>query len=319
MQSTEQTKSNIPIIGRFAPSPTGPLHFGSLIAAVASYLCARQHPQGQWLLRIEDVDTQRKQKGATNAIINALEKYGFTWDGEITYQSQRSAYYEEALAQLSQISYPCSCSRKDLQASVNPNNFSYVYPGNCQNGMQNPELKTPSIRLKTTDEELCFQDGIQPELFCQNIKHEIGDFIIKRRDGLFAYQLAVVVDDHLQNVNQIVRGADLYDKTPRQIYLQHLLGYNTADYYHFPVAVSSNGKKLSKQNGAPEITVKNEKKMLDNLIKAMEFLGQSPPKANTFSNLETFWQWAIVNWSTTKISTTMNVLYAENHNCDESN
>ena len=311
MPNANDSNSNETTVGRFAPSPTGALHFGSLIAAVASYLCARQHAQSQWILRIEDVDTERKVKGATDSIIQTLEAYGFQWDGDITYQSQRSDYYQAALDSIPKMVYPCSCTRKDLQRLSTEMRYGYNYPGLCRNGIQNPEVTSPSIRLLTNNEEVCFQDECQPELFCQNIETDIGDFILKRRGGLFAYQLAAVVDDHLQGINQVVRGADLFDNTPRQIYLQRLLGYKTPDYCHFPVATTANGKKLSKQNLSSEITIESDTTMLKMLINALTFLGQKPPALNGFSNLNDLWQWAFTHWDSNAIPKTKSIVYSE--------
>lgn len=312
MLSTDQSNSSQIKIGRFAPSPTGPLHFGSLIAAVASYLCARQHPESQWLLRIEDVDTQRKQKGSSSAIIKALEVYGFKWDGEISYQSQRTEHYQKALDQIANIVFPCSCTRKSLRALSTEMTYGYNYPGLCRNGILDNNVKNPSIRVKTTDKEICFQDHCQLDRFCQKLETDIGDFILKRRDGLFAYQLAVVVDDHLQSINQVVRGADLFDNTPRQIFLQRLLGYETPDYLHFPVVTTPGGKKLSKQNHSPEIEVGKTFSMLNNLTHTLNFLGQNPPQIKEFSNLDELWQWAIQNWNTDNIPKTMDLVYNQN-------
>lgn len=309
MLSTNEPHSTQIKIGRFAPSPTGPLHFGSLVAAVASYLCARQHTQSEWHLRIEDVDTQRKQKGSATSIINALEAYGFEWDGDIVYQSQRTEYYQEALDGLKYHVYPCSCTRKELQKLSTNMTYGYIYPGLCRNGIQNTDVKNPSIRLKTTNDEICFQDQCQPEKFCQSIKTEIGDFILKRRDQLFAYQLAVVVDDHLQGINHIVRGADLFDNTPRQIYIQQLLNYQTPEYLHFPVATTLDEKKLSKQNHSPEIESDKTITILENLLSALSFLGQDTPAPKEFSNTVELWQWAISNWDSNKIPKVMNRVY----------
>jgi len=311
MSHQEKTKQNQIKIGRFAPSPTGGLHFGSLIAAVASYLCARQHPQSQWYLRIEDVDTERKQKGATTSIIQTLEDYGFEWDGEIIYQSKRNKYYQAALDSISDKVYACSCTRKELQALSTEMTYGYNYPGLCRNGQLNQEVKRPSIRLRTNNKEICFQDECQIEPFCQNIETDIGDFILKRRGHLFAYQLAVVVDDHLQGINHIVRGADLFDNTPRQIFLQQLLSYKTPEYCHFPVANTADGKKLSKQNHSPEIDTKDIHYKLNQLINAMDFLGQNPSDINEFSSLNNFWDWAKNNWNINNIPKIMNIVYKE--------
>jgi len=287
-------------IGRFAPSPSGPLHFGSLIAATASYLNVKTKPDGKWLLRIEDVDTQRTQKGATQSIINTLEAYGFEWDDEIIYQSQRSDIYKSALDSIDEFIYPCSCTRKSLMASTG--SYSYIYPGFCRDKITNPNAKNHSIRVRTNQTPYGFNDHCQPEYFSQDINKEVGDFILKRTDGLWAYQLAVVVDDALQGVTEIVRGADLFDNTPRQIYLQSLLGYPTPEYLHFPVVVDSAGKKLSKQNGSPEISA-DQKRLT--LLSTLEFLGQRPPNSNEFSSLSDLWVWAFANWNAENIPKVM--------------
>ena len=293
-------------IGRFAPSPTGPLHFGSLVAAVASYLCARQYENRKWLLRIEDIDTQREQKGATESIIRTLESYGFEWDGDITYQSQRSDLYTQALESISELIYPCSCTRKSLMASTG--SYSYIYPGLCRDKPTNSEAVNLSIRVKTNADETCFQDKCQPEPFCQNINKDIGDFILKRSDGLWGYQLAVVVDDALQQITEVVRGADLFDNTPRQLYLHHILNINKhtpPSFLHFPVVVDTEGKKLSKQNLSPEISADKKRATL---IQALKFLGHNPPDQKEFSNLNDCWKWAIVNWDNDKIPKIMTSL-----------
>ncbi len=294
-------------IGRFAPSPTGPLHFGSLIAAVASYLNVKTKPNGKWLLRIEDLDIHREIKGATDSIIKTLETYGFEWDDEIIYQSDRNDYYRSALEILAESTYACSCSRKDLQAlSTTEHKYTIVYPGLCRKKPLKPNADQLGIRLLTNNKEICFQDLCQPNPFCQNIEKEVGDFILKRRDGLYAYQLAVVVDDALQQISEVVRGADLFDNTPRQIYLQQLLNIPTPDYLHFPVAITEDGKKLSKQNGSPEIGLKNKRK---NLTNALNFLGMTPPHFSTFFSLNDCWDWAIKHWDSAKIPKTLTQHY----------
>ncbi|WP_299873891.1 tRNA glutamyl-Q(34) synthetase GluQRS [uncultured Cocleimonas sp.] len=294
-------------IGRFAPSPTGALHFGSLIAATASYLAAKQDPDGKWLLRIEDVDTQREQDGASQSIIETLESFGFMWDGEILYQSHQNEKYQAALDSISNHIYPCSCTRKYLQSLSATDTYGYIYPGICRNGINNPDIENPSIRVKTISEEICFQDLCQPDIFCQDIEHEIGDFILKRRDGLYAYQLAVVVDDALQGINQVVRGSDILDNTPRQIYLQRLLGYPQPEYLHFPTAVTANGKKLSKQNHSPAISTENNSRIqkIETLLAALEFLGQNPPNSSDFESLDDLWQWAFQHWKNDNIPKVM--------------
>jgi glutamyl-Q tRNA(Asp) synthetase len=291
-------------IGRFAPSPTGPLHFGSLIAATASYLCAKQEPQGKWLLRIEDVDSQREQHGAAKDIIQTLESYGFEWDGDIINQSPRGEIYQAAIESLKDLVYSCSCTRSELRALATneASKYSYIYPGFCRDGIKNKNIETPSIRLTTNAEIVCFTDRCQPDDFCQNIEEEVGDFILKRSDGLYAYHLAVVVDDALQNVTQIVRGADLFDSTPRQIYLQRLLGYTQPTYLHFPVAVNANGKKLSKQNLSPQIDADKKRATL---VKVLNFLGQDVVKAADYSTLHELWDWAHQHWDIARIPKTM--------------
>lgn len=285
-------------VGRFAPSPTGPLHFGSLVAATASYLCARQSSDGKWLLRIEDLDSQRSHLHHTHSIINTLEQYGFEWDDEITYQSNRNLFYQQALDNLKDSIYPCSCTRKFLKSKLGSNNkFSYIYPGFCRESITVKDSSHSSIRIKTFSKEVCFSDEIQGE-FCQNIFNDVGDFILQRADKSFAYQLAVVVDDHLQGVNQVVRGADLFDNTPRQVYLQNSLNFDTPQYSHIPVAINVKGKKLSKQNSAPEISKHHKRK---ELLEALTFLGQEPPKLDDFSTLDDFWSYAVQNWNQSKV------------------
>jgi glutamyl-Q tRNA(Asp) synthetase len=284
-------------VGRFAPSPTGPLHFGSLIAATASYLAARSKTDSAWLLRMEDLDTGRCKTEYAKSILKTLETFQFQWDGEIIFQSKRNNIYQDILDSIQQYTYPCSCTRKQLQGQTAENPYSYIYPGNCRKSLGNPDAKQTSIRLKTDSKTLCFDDQCQGH-FCQNIKEEVGDFILKRSDGLFAYQLAVVVDDAAQGITDIVRGADLFDNTPRQIYLQQILGYPQPNYLHFPVATTHDGKKLSKQNQSREITAHNKRSQL---IDALAFLGQQPPASKEFTNLDDLWRWAVQNWDSANI------------------
>lgn len=294
-------------IGRFAPSPTGSLHFGSLIAATASYLCARQNEKGKWLLRIEDIDTQRSHQEHSNSIIKTLEIFGFKWDEEITYQSKRNEIYQHALdtLQLQSHTYPCSCTRKKLSKLSLPGEYGYIYPGICRNGPDDTTSTNFSIRLKTNSDPVCFQDQYLDQ-FCQNIEHDIGDFTLKRADGIFAYQLAVVVDDHEQGITHVVRGADLFDNTPRQIYLQHLLSYNTPEYLHFPVATTADGKKLSKQNFSQAVSMNNKRSQL---IQILAFLGQKTPNNDDFESLDDFWNWAVQNWDSSLIPRKMKKQY----------
>lgn len=281
-------------IGRFAPSPTGPVHFGTLIAAVGSYLQAKKN-QGKWLLRMEDVDITRKVDGADTDILHTLESFGFEWDGAIIYQSRQTEYYEQALEQLVSESmvFPCTCSRKKL-AETNSN----IYPGFCRSAHL-PVKSEHALRVLADNINIEFNDAVMGNQI-QNIEQQCGDFIIRRRDNLFAYQLAVVVDDVLQNVTEVVRGADLLGSTARQIYLQQLLHYPTPSYCHLPLAVDAAGNKISKSEGAAKIDLKNKEKTL---IDALNFLGQQVPAELLKSNLEDIWMWAIINWNIKQVPT----------------
>lgn len=271
-------------IGRFAPTPSGPLHFGSIIAALGSYLQARQQ-QGEWLVRIEDVDLPRTVPGADKIILEQLEGLGLFWDGEIVYQSQRTPRYQAALDRLEALDrvFPCACTRKATA--------SRPYPGTCRNGI-GQGLIGRSIRIKTDAEEIGVNDLLQG-YYSQSLEADIGDFIVKRTDGLFAYHLAVVVDDAEQNINEIVRGADLLDSTPRQIYLQKLLGLSVPSYFHLPVAINEDGSKVSKQSHAEAI---DSNRPCHVLFKALEFLGQTPPAEFIDSDVESILDWSIQNW-----------------------
>ncbi|MFM9835679.1 MAG: tRNA glutamyl-Q(34) synthetase GluQRS, partial [Methylophilaceae bacterium] len=234
-------------IGRFAPSPTGPLHFGSLVAALASFLEAKVN-KGKWLLRMEDLDKPREVKGAAADILCTLEAFGFAWDGEVIYQSNRTDAYQEALNVLQQknLVYQCTCSRKEIADSALTSGLEgKVYPKTCLTHTPRPNIHA-ALRAVTPNQMFRFKDKIQGHIN-QNLATEIGDFVLKRADRLFAYQLAVVVDDFYQGVTHIVRGSDLLDSTPRQIYLQQLLNFSTPAYAHVPIALNANGEKLSKQ------------------------------------------------------------------------
>lgn len=233
--------------GRFAPSPTGPLHFGSLVAAVGSYLDAKANG-GQWLLRIEDLDPPREVRGAKRQIINALRDFGFAWDGQVVYQSKRHAAYQAAFERLQNagLVYPCACSRKEIADSTLHLSAlaarALIYPGTCRNGL--PPGKTPRAwRIRVPNESIIFEDRERGRIM-QNLARETGDFILLRADGLWAYQLAVVVDDAEAGVTDVVRGGDLLDSTPRQIFLQRCLGLPTPSYLHLPVVVNEKGEKL---------------------------------------------------------------------------
>jgi glutamyl-Q tRNA(Asp) synthetase len=283
--------------GRFAPSPTGPLHFGSLVAAVGSYLQAR-HQQGEWLVRMEDLDRPRCVKGADSQILQTLETYGLHWDGEIMYQSQRDPAYNKVLKQLESIDacYACACTRSEIASVANQGNEGPIYPGTCRKGLA--EGKTAnSVRARLDDVFVGFYDQLQGEI-TQHLLRELGDFVIKRGDGLFAYQLAVVVDDEEQGITEIVRGSDLLDSTPRQLWLQQKLGYSPPGYLHLPVAVNVTGEKLSKQTCARAIEVKDPRPQL---INALNFLGQQAPNELRDTSIDELWQWAIEHWSVKNI------------------
>ncbi len=285
--------------GRFAPSPTGPLHKGSLVAAVASYLEARTN-NGQWLVRMEDVDELRNVKGAADSILRSLEAFGFEWDERVLYQSERKAAYADALQTLKDknLIYPCTCSRKSLKAKaakgkIKTGPLGLIYPGTCiNNTFFSRKADDYSIRIKTSENTFSFDDEILGHK-AQNLKTESGDFIVRRRDGLFAYQLAVVVDDEFQNISHIVRGADLLDSTPRQIFLQTSLSYASQQYAHLPLMVHENGDKLSKQTGANSIGDKADNALL---VECLNFLGQQAPAELSRETLSNVWQWAKENW-----------------------
>ena len=280
--------------GRFAPSPSGPLHFGSLIAAVASYLDARAH-QGSWLLRIDDIDTARCKAGATEQIQTTLQAFGMHWDEAILYQSQRLARYQSLLEQLlsQDLLYPCSCTRKDLQHLPDTGMDGPVYPGTCRAGMRENSTQF-AYRLRTQPLRICFQDAVQGER-CQSLETEVGDFIVRRADGIFAYQLAVVADDADQGITTVVRGADLLFSTPRQLYLQQLLGFAKPDYLHVPVALDAAGKKLSKSDQARSVDTQAP---IATLNACLNFLGQEQIHTD---QLERFWSQAIANWQRARI------------------
>lgn len=286
--------------GRFAPSPTGPLHFGSLIAALGSFLEARRQ-EGEWLVRIEDVDTHRARSGAADAILRTLERYELRWDGPVLYQSRRTDAYRAALEHLlnAGLAYPCTCSRRELANCPRSGDGSPIYPGRCRCRVGHP-ARPCAIRLRATDAPLAFRDAVQGDRR-QCVASEVGDFIIRRADGLFAYQLAVVVDDAAQGITQVVRGSDLLDSTPRQIYLQRLLGAPTPEYAHLPVAVDPLGRKLSKQTGAAALDPRDPAPAL---WAALHFLGQDPPADLRREPPATILAWAHVHWRLEGVSAT---------------
>jgi glutamyl-Q tRNA(Asp) synthetase len=280
-------------VGRFAPSPTGPLHFGSLVAAVGSYLEARRRG-GRWLLRMEDLDPPREEPGAADDILRTLERYGFEWDDEIVYQSARAEAYEAALAELDEsgMLYACRCSRKRLEQTARRGDHGWIYPGTCaQRAIE--RRGHYALRVRTHDEPLGFEDALQGH-YVHRLRSQIGDFVVKRADGYYAYQLAIVVDDAWQGVTEVVRGADLLDSTPRQIHLQRLLGLPIPRHLHLPVAVDAEGQKLSKQTGARALPARDPSAAL---VRALEFLGQSVPPQLARSSPAAVWAWAREGWN----------------------
>ncbi len=283
--------------GRFAPSPTGHLHFGSMIAAVGSYLQARSQ-NGKWFVRIEDLDPPREVAGAADAILHTLEHYGMTWDEKVLYQSQRSETYIEALDRLSREGavYPCGCSRKLVLEDSISGQYGPIYQGICRQGLSK-DKQPRALRVLTHNSPIIFSDGLRGQ-FEQRLEAEIGDFVVRRADKLFAYQLAVVIDDAAQQITEVVRGADLLDNTPRQIHLQQLLNVATPAYIHLPVAVNIQGQKLSKQSGAKSIHHLRAQHLL---FEVLSFLNQEPPRELVECDLDSFWQWAISNWRLDKV------------------
>ena len=279
-------------IGRYAPSPTGPLHFGSLVAAVGSWLDARAHG-GRWLLRMEDLDPPREMPGAADRILHTLEAFGLEWDGPVLYQSERTEAYAAAEAQLmdAEVAFPCGCTRSEIADSSLHGLEGPIYPGTCRQGLPLGR-EARALRLKAPDEAISFEDGLLGRV-SQNLAQQVGDFIIRRADGCHAYQLAVVVDDAYQGITHVVRGADLLHSTPRQILLQRLLGLATPQYLHLPVAVDRAGEKLSKQTQARPV---EDQKAGVALWQALVFLRQEPPEALQSASIEELRSWALPHW-----------------------
>jgi len=278
--------------GRFAPSPTGPLHAGSLLAALGSFLQARSQG-GEWQVRIENIDPPREAPGATTAILRALEAHGLHWDGEVRYQKEREPRYGEALQQLLATGrlYGCVCSRRDIAAARAAHGHSR-YPGTCR-GRPVDMMADQALRLDTRDARIRFEDAIQGPQSVQ-LDQAGGDFVLRRRDGLYSYQLAVALDDAEQGITEVVRGSDLLDSTPRQIHLQRLLQLPSPRYAHLPVLIDpGSGRKLSKQNRAPAL---DHGAAVANLWHALSQLGQRPPPALQHGDRDSLLEWAIQNW-----------------------
>ena len=286
--------SSAPYVGRFAPSPSGPLHAGSLVSALASYLDARACG-GRWLVRIEDIDPPREEPGAAQRILEALLAHGLAWDGDVLWQSQRSEVYLETLERLQALGllYPCNCTRRQLAASGG------IYDGHCRH---HPPRRGPvALRLKLYDlpgdyarlpDELVFRDLLQGEQR-QDLARQVGDAVVRRKDGLFAYQLAVVVDDIASGITHIVRGSDLLEVTARQIRLFELLDAPVPVYAHVPVVTDAAGRKLSKQNHAPALDLH---RVGENLWQALVFLGQNPPQTLRTAATGEILYWGVQHW-----------------------
>jgi glutamyl-Q tRNA(Asp) synthetase len=283
--------------GRFAPSPTGPLHFGSLVAAVGSYLEARSR-EGEWLVRMEDLDPPRVIPGAARHILRSLHAFGFEWDEPVVQQSLRAEAYHAALHRLrgSGFVYPCACSRREIADSTWRGIEGPVYPGTCRDRLRDGRAAR-ALRVRTLAEPIAFTDAVQGQIV-QSLEREIGDFVVYRADRVFAYQLAVVVDDAEQGITDVVRGADLLDSTPRQIHLQRLRDLPMPRYAHLPVAVNAAGQKLSKQTLAQAVEAESAVPVL---AATLGFLGQLPDQAMSRLPLRAFWHTAIAQWNAARI------------------
>ncbi len=287
--------------GRFAPSPSGLLHFGSLIAALASYLDAKSN-QGLWLVRIEDIDPPREQAGASLNILKTLEAFGLHWDEEVLYQSQQSALYREMLTQLSRqnLSYYCRCTRADIKK------VGGIYQGHCRHLARTNE--NSATRIINDSPIYHYTDLVQGDVQCDiNLAQE--DFTLVRKDGLFAYQLAVVVDDIAQNISHVIRGCDLLEPTARQLSFFALLNEQAPHYGHVPLAITQEGYKLSKQNKAPAVDINKPQPAL---IAALIFLGQQPPKNLSFMDTEEIITWAVKHWSLTNVPKSQKIIFSNN-------
>ncbi|MBI1284384.1 MAG: tRNA glutamyl-Q(34) synthetase GluQRS [Thiobacillus sp.] len=279
-------------VGRFAPSPTGPLHFGSLVAALASWLDARA-AGGRWLVRMEDLDRPRCEPGAADSILRQLDAYGLQWDGTVLVQSLRDDAYAAALAALQAVGavYPCACTRSQLAQAPRNHESEIIYPGTCRNGLAAGAIAR-AWRVRVPDAASRFHDRIHGEL-TQNLAHDVGDFIVKRADGWFAYQLAVVVDDAFQGITDVVRGADLLWNTPRQIYLQTLLGLPMPRYAHVPLITNAAGQKLSKQTRAPALPGAGQGAVM---TQALAAIGHAPARELAGAGPAELLAWASASW-----------------------
>lgn len=286
--------------GRFAPSPTGALHFGSLVAAVGSFLEARTRG-GDWLVRIDDLDPPRVARGAAEDILKTLEACGMEWDGPVVFQGTRTEAYRAAFHRLraKALVYPCACSRREVADIALAGAEGPVYPGTCRAGIA-PGRSARAHRVDTRGVRVEFDDALQ-ERIAHDIDRDFGDFVIYRADGVYAYHLAVVVDDAEHGITDVVRGADLLASTPRQIYLQELLGLPRPRYVHLPIAVNTQGEKLSKQALAQPV---DRVTPLPALVAALSFLGQHPPRALAQATVGELWGWALKNWDLSRVPRT---------------
>ena len=284
-------------IGRFAPSPTGLLHIGSLLTALASYADARAQG-GRWLVRMEDLDPPREMAGAADDILRTLEAFGFEWDGEVAYQSRRYDLYHEALGRLKAkgLVYPCDCSRKDWQAAARAGADGFVYNGCCAGlDPQRALHKTPAWRVRVPDEIIGFDDAVVGH-YAQNLAHDIGDFVLLRADGFWAYQLAVVADDAAQGITHIVRGQDLLVSTPRQLWLQRALDTPEPHYAHLPLLVNGAGQKWSKQTLAPALDLGAREALLRQVMAYLKL-----PAAPEVGRPQDLLAWAVRHWDMAKV------------------
>ncbi len=288
----ESSASHPPYRGRFAPSPTGPLHFGSLVAAVASYAQALVN-DGEWLVRIEDIDPTREIPGAGEAIIESLLAHGFRFP-EPLWQSSRLARYDEIITALldSGHAFRCSCSRRILKRRARPGRAGLLYPGTCRNGADESRRPAIAVRLRSAGMIVGFEDAFQGHMQC-NIETDIGDFLLRRGDGFVAYQTAVATDDVEQKITEVVRGTDLLDSTFMQLAILQARGLEDPQYAHFPVVTGPDGRKLSKQSGATEI---NNKTPSFNILRALSFLLQEPPEHLKTAPVADIWAWVRENW-----------------------
>lgn len=289
-----------PYIGRFAPTPSGYLHFGSLVAALASWLDARA-AGGRWLVRMEDLDPPREVAGAQAAILQTLDSYGLHWDGEVVYQSLRHAAYQQVIDRLlaQGLAYACTCSRKQLEP------YQGIYPGTCRNAGHTTE--DAAIRVRVPELLYRFEDRVQ-DAYSQHLGRESGDFVIRRRDGLYAYQLAVVLDDAWQGVTDIVRGADLLDSTPRHLYLQELLGLPQPRYLHVPLIIQPDGNKLGKSYRSPPLDPDQAAPLL---VRALRALGQAPEADLADGSVQDVLGWGVAHWNSDAIPRVRTVAEAQ--------